>query len=77
MDDEWWSWMSYWLGVASALVPSVLFFLISLWRAPVMDDDGRIVREDEPKAKGSNTGGDNSAVKRVLNPTNSAVPHMR
>ena len=46
MNFEGWSWTAYGLGVFTALAPSVLGFFWFLWRAPMMDDDGKIVSDE-------------------------------
>jgi hypothetical protein len=56
MDFGGWSWTAYWVGVATALAPSVLAFFYFLWRAPVIDQEGRIVRDDEMGGPGGGEG---------------------
>ena len=47
MNAEWWSWSSFFLGVIVALLPSALAFAWFAWRAPVMDEHGRKLSDDE------------------------------
>jgi|EndMetStandDraft_8_1072994.scaffolds.fasta_scaffold1056652_2 hypothetical protein len=51
MNAEWWSWSSFFLGVIVALLPSALAFAWFAWRAPVMDEQGRRLSDEDVKAK--------------------------
>jgi hypothetical protein len=51
MNAEWWSWSSFFLGVIVALLPSALAFAFFAWRAPVIDEHGRRLPDEDLKAK--------------------------